>query len=61
MKILKLTDTDNKVILINLDNVTHITPGDDDGSVIYTIKDSGYYVIRVKENMDKIMELAENK
>jgi hypothetical protein len=54
MTIIKLTDTDNTEILVNFQNVTHVVP-DKSGSTIYTIKESGYFIISVNENIDEIM------
>ena len=42
MSIIKLTDTSNNKILVNLQNVTHIILSED-GSVIYTVKESDYH------------------
>ena len=42
MKTLKLTNSDNKNILVNFQNVSHVVPTDK-GSVIYTVRESGYY------------------
>ena len=58
MKILKLTSSDNNQILVNFQNVTHATPTEN-GSIIYTIKEEGYHVIHVLENLDEILEKIE--
>ena len=54
MKIIKLTDAENTEILVNFQNVTHATP-DENGSTIFTTRESGYQIISVKENIDEIM------
>lgn len=56
MKLIKLTDSESQVILVNLGNVTHIIPDEKEGSILYTIKDSGYFVIHVKETINQIYE-----
>ncbi len=55
MKTLKLTTSDDKNILVNFQNVTHVVPTDK-GSVIYTVRESGYHVINVVESLDKIYD-----
>lgn len=60
MKMLKLTNSDNKKILVNFQNVTHVIPTDS-GSVIYTIKESGYHIINVTESLDDILDEINNK
>lgn len=55
MKTLKLTNSDNKNILVNFQNVSHVVPTDK-GSVIYTVRESGYYVIHVVESLDEIFD-----
>jgi len=61
MKILKLTDSENQIILVNLGNITHIVPDDNNGSVMYTTKESEYFVITVKESIDEIFAVIEGK
>jgi hypothetical protein len=58
MKILKLSNSDNQKILVNFQNVTHVT-STENGSVIYTIKEEGYHVIHVLENLDEILDKIE--
>lgn len=55
MKIVKLTSSDHKRILVNFQNVTHVLPSEN-GSMIYTIKEEGYHVIHVLENLDEILD-----
>lgn len=61
MKILKFTDEEGKVFLINLDNVSHIIPDDKKGSVIYTTRKSPPNIISVKESIDEIKQLIDVK
>lgn len=60
MKMSKLTISDNTKILVNFQNVTHVTPTEN-GSVIYTIKEEGYHVIHVLESLDEILDNIGNK
>ena len=60
MKIIKLTDSENQIILVNLGNVTHIVPDEKEGSILYTIKESGYFVINVKETINEIYTKIDN-
>ncbi len=55
MKTLKLTTSDNKSILVNFQNVSHVSPTEN-GSVIYTVKESGYNVIHVLESIDELLD-----
>jgi hypothetical protein len=58
MKIIKLTQRNNVEILVNFQNVTFVEP-EKEGSLIHTIRESGYNIINVKESIDEIMQKLE--
>ena len=60
MKLIKLTSSENNVVLVNFQNVSHLAEGEE-CSIIYTTKNEGYHTITVKESLDEIVEMLESK